>query len=284
MQFTKYHALGNDYLVLDPRLNPATMELPTPTQISRICHRHFGLGSDGILWGPVATAKARFGLKILNPDGSEAEKSGNGLRIFARHLHDQGLLPAGTSATVSTPGGVVTCTVGTDAARTITVDIGVVTFPDGPAGRRLEAEGRVYTVHAADIGNPHCVVPLPAISAAVAREAGAGLETHSHFLPAKTNVTFLKVIDRNTIALEIWERGAGYTLASGSCASAAAAVARRLNLCERNIMVRMPGGVLAVSVGDDYAVTIASPVTPVSMNMLFATQAYGFTLQPSAKL
>lgn len=284
MLFAKYHALGNDYLVLDPRLNPAVTELPTAAQISRICHRHFGLGSDGILWGPVPTAKARFGLRILNPDGTEAEKSGNGLRIFARHLHDQGLLPAGSSATVWTLGGVITCSVGTDPAKTVTVDMGIVTFPDGPAGRRLEVKGRLYTVHAADIGNPHCVVPLPVISAAVAKETGSVLETHPHFLPAKTNVQFLRVIDRSTIALEIWERGAGYTLASGSSASASVAVARRLGLCDRNVTVRMPGGVLAVTVGDDYAMTIASPVTPVSLSMRFTPQAYNFELSLAGKL
>ena len=233
---------------------------------------------------PGLRSQARFGLRILNPDGSEAEKSGNGLRIFARHLHDQGLLPAGSRATVSTLGGVVTCAVDTDPARTVTVDMGVVMFPDGPAGRWLDVKGRLYTVHAANIGNPHCVVPLPAISAAAAKEAGPVLETHPHFLPAKTNVQFLRVIDRNTIALEIWERGAGYTLASGSSASASAAVARRLGLCDRNVTVRMPGGVLAVTVGDDYAVTIASPVTPVSLSMRFTPQAYDFGLPLTGKL
>jgi diaminopimelate epimerase len=90
MKFTKYHALGNDYLVITPQ---EADELDQhPEVIQRICHRHYGIGSDGILWGPVATQNAKFGLRIFNPDGSEAEKSGNGIRIFSRWLWDQGLV------------------------------------------------------------------------------------------------------------------------------------------------------------------------------------------------
>ena len=88
MRFHKYHALGNDYLVMDPADYPA-WTAPTPEQIRTICHRNFGIGSDGILWGPLRTSRAKFGLRIFNPDGSEAEKSGNGLRIFSRFLFDQ---------------------------------------------------------------------------------------------------------------------------------------------------------------------------------------------------
>ena len=87
MRFAKYHALGNDYLVMDPR---TAGPLPTEAQIRRICHRNFGIGSDGILWGPLPSPRAPFALRIFNPDASEAEKSGNGIRIFARYLYDCG--------------------------------------------------------------------------------------------------------------------------------------------------------------------------------------------------
>ena len=104
MKFWKYHALGNDYLVL----NPADSEAPlTEPQIQLICHRNFGVGSDGILLGPLPSARAPFGLRIFNPDGSEAEKSGNGLRIFSRYLWDQQLVETDREFAIDTAGGVV---------------------------------------------------------------------------------------------------------------------------------------------------------------------------------
>ena len=105
MRFTKYHALGNDYLVCNPADFPQWGAAPSVDQIRVVCHRNFGIGSDGILWGPLPSAKSQFGLRIFNPDGSEAEKSGNGLRIFSRYLWDQGLVKA-EAFTVETPGAL----------------------------------------------------------------------------------------------------------------------------------------------------------------------------------
>lgn len=270
MKFHKYHALGNDYLVLDPENASA---IPDEASIVRICHRNFGLGSDGVLYGPEASEKADFKLRILNPDGSEAEKSGNGLRIFARYLFDSGRV--GQDAfTVDTLGGIVTCQVG-EAARSITVDMGQVHFGmdhipvDGPEqmdhnlGQKLTANGTAYTAYIADIGNPHCVIPLPEISKEIACRDGAALEVNEAF-PKRTNVQFLQVIDRNNIRIEIWERGAGYTLASGSSGSASAAVAHRIGLCDRFITVHMPGGRIGVEIGDDYAIRMTGPATRVA--------------------
>ena len=282
MKFAKYHALGNDYLVLDPKDAAA---LPAEKDIVRICHRNFGLGSDGILYGPLPTEKADFGLRIMNPDGSEAEKSGNGLRIFARYLYDIGKV-ANDAFTIDTLGGVVTCKI-SDGASSITVDMGKVSFAmnhipvDGPEqadqdiGQQLTINGTNYTVYLADIGNPHCVVPLPAISAELACKDGAAIEIDPTF-PNRTNVQFLKVIDRNNIQIEIWERGAGYTLASGSSSSASAAVANRIGLCDRDITVHMPGGKIAIEIGDDYAVRMTGPATRVA-DMTFDTEALSFS-------
>jgi diaminopimelate epimerase len=282
MQFSKYHALGNDYLVLDPKNG----SLADEAGIVRICHRNFGLGSDGILYGPLETDKADFGLRILNPDGSEAEKSGNGLRIFARYLYDIGSVK-NEAFTVDTPGGIVTCKIA-DGADSITVDMGKVNFGmnhipvDGPEqtdhnlGQKLEINGTNYTAYVADIGNPHCVVPLPKISKELACKDGAAIEVHALF-PKRTNVQFLKVIDRNNIAIEIWERGAGYTLASGSSSSAAAAVAHRIGLCDREITVHMPGGKIGIEIGNDYAVRMTGPATRVA-SMDFDSEALGFSV------
>ena len=125
MRFHKYHALGNDYIVLNPADFPSWPE-PSLDQIRVICHRNFGIGSDGILWGPLPTTKAGFGLRIFNPDGSEAEKSGNGLRIFSRFLWDQELVKS-PHFTVETPGGVVESEI-KDNGRLITVAMGRVSF------------------------------------------------------------------------------------------------------------------------------------------------------------
>ena len=277
MNYSKYHALGNDYLVLDPK---DASELPSEDAIVRICHRNFGLGSDGILYGPLQTDKADFGLRILNPDGSEAEKSGNGLRIFARYLYDTGAVK-NEHFTVETLGGKVTCQIA-DGADSITVDMGQVQFcgteqSDPNIGQSLTFNGKTQTVYIADIGNPHCVLVQDEISAKQAHEDGALIELHASF-PNRTNVQFLKVIDRNNIQIEIWERGAGYTLASGSSSSAAAAVAHRIGLCDRDITVHMPGGKIAIQIDDGFAIRMTGPATRVA-SMNFDEEALGFRVE-----
>jgi diaminopimelate epimerase len=277
MRFHKYHALGNDYIVLDPRDFPAWTPAPTIAQIRVVCHRNFGVGSDGILWGPVPSAQSAFGLRIFNPDGSEAEKSGNGLRIFSRFLHDQGLARQ-AEFTVETPGGQVAVALG-DHARLISIAMGRVSFasdkiPVNLAGAPREVLNeqitildRVFSYCAATIGNPHCVLPLPEVSPELAHRYGPHIETHPNF-PRKTNVQFLQVLDRANIRIEIWERGAGYTLASGSSSSAAAAVAHRLGLVDRNVTVHMPGGQIGIEIGADFAITMTGTVNKVAEGVM----------------
>ncbi len=260
MRFHKYHALGNDYVVLNPADFPAWSPAPTPEQIRVVCHRNFGIGSDGILWGPLPAAAGAFGLRIFNPDGSEAEKSGNGLRIFSRYLRDAGLAPR-PAFDIETPGGRVQVRILPDGL--ITIAMGRVSFDSGKIpvtgdsreviNEPITAGGRTFTYCAATIGNPHCVLPLPEISADLARRYGPELEVHPNF-PRRTNVQFLQVLDRANLRIEIWERGAGYTLASGSSSSAAAAVAHRLGLVDRSVQVHMPGGTIGIEIGDDFSI------------------------------
>lgn len=274
MRFEKYHALGNDYLVFDPKEGRDSF---SENEIVRICHRNFGLGSDGILLGPLSSQKADFGLKILNPDGSEAEKSGNGLRIFARYLKDVSLVTS-VPFTVDTLGGVVTCEVSEDN-EVITVDMGQVSFRsdiipvniNGEArevlNEELEIDGEPIQYYGATIGNPHCVVPVEQAEKNMAMKLGPKLEVHPIF-PNRTNVQFLEVIDRNRIRIEIWERGAGYTLASGSSSSAAGAVARKMGACDEEITVEMPGGEIKLLINDSFEVKMAGPATRVAtMNL-----------------
>lgn len=271
MRFHKYHALGNDYIVMDPRDFPGMSE-PTVEQIRVICHRNFGVGSDGILWGPLPHPEAAGGaVRIFNPDGSEAEKSGNGIRIFCRYLWDHGLVK-GDRFRIATLAGVVETHV-QDNGRLLTVDMGRVTFLSelipvaGVArevvGETVEIQGRQLVFTAASIGNPHCVVPVPEATADLARKLGPDLEVHPLF-PRKTNVQFMQVLDRANIRIEIWERGAGYTLASGSSSSASAAVAHRLGLVDRRVTVHMAGGNILIEIGDNYDIRMSGPVTRVA--------------------
>jgi len=274
MKFTKYHALGNDYLVLDPRNQnqPVTLK---PEQIKTICDRHFGIGSDGILFGPQPSSQALFSLRIFNPDGSEAEKSGNGLRIFCRYLWDCKLV-GDEPFMVETKGGIVQAEI-LNTGASVRVEMGKVSFrsEDIPvAGRprevlreQITAGERTFQFCGATIGNPHCVILLDDISPSLAEQYGPLLENHVVF-PNRTNVQFLKVLDRKNIRIEIWERGAGYTLASGSSSCASAAVARKLGICDSQITVHMPGGNLEISIDDEFRITMTGPVTRVAEGFL----------------
>jgi len=275
MRFHKYHALGNDYIVLDPRDFASWSPAPTVDQIRVVCHRNFGVGSDGILWGPLPSSQSEFGLRIFNPDGSEAEKSGNGLRIFSRYLWDQKLAKAPTF-TVETPGGHVKSVI-KDNGNLITVAMGRVSFDSvkipvvGPErevlNEKITVADREFTFCAATIGNPHCVIPLQEVTPALAHKFGPHLETHPNF-PRKTNVQFLRVIDRANIQIEIWERGAGYTLASGSSSSAAAAVAHKLGLVDPNLTVHMPGGQIGIEIGPDFSIMMTGTVNKVAEGIM----------------
>lgn len=267
MHYHKYQALGNDYLVVEPAEIRAGL---SPKEIRRICDRHYGVGSDGILIGPLPTAEADFTLRLYNPDGSEFEKSGNGLRIFARYLWDTDRV--GTAPfTIRTPGGTVTARVHAGGRR-VTIDMGRVSFYSehipvaGPPREVLNEimilDGQKVRYHCATIGNPHCVLIRDSISADEARRWGPLIERAERF-PNRTNVQFVKVLDRSHIQIEIWERGAGYTLASGSSSCAAAAVTHRLGLGEARLAVHMPGGTIDISIGEDWQVTMAGGVTRV---------------------
>lgn len=261
MDFYKYHALGNDYVVLDPNR----------TKFKLICHRHFGIGSDGILYGPIKT-NGQVGLKIFNPDGSEAEKSGNGIRIFARYLWDTGY-QKDKRFQLQTKGGLVSVAILDDRGEMIKVAMGTVTFAsrlipvNGPprqvVNEMINVNGEEYRVTCLSIGNPHCVIPMVEISKDSALRLGPAIENHQLF-PNRINMQLLKVIDRNNIQIEIWERGAGYTLASGSSSCAAASAAFKLGLVDNRIKVLMPGGVIEIEIKEDGHVLMTGPVNSVA--------------------
>jgi diaminopimelate epimerase len=272
LPFHKYHALGNDYIVLKP---DDLKEVLTVDLIRLICHRNYGIGSDGILYGPLIDAKGNFRLRIFNPDGSEAEKSGNGLRIFSRYLHDKGLIGY-DSVRIMTAGGPVKARVHQNG-KVVTVDMGKVSFDSRKItvtgaqrdvlNEAIEVDGQTFDYCAATIGNPHCVILRPEVSADETRKWGPIIERDPRF-PHRTNVQFMEVMDRSNIRIEIWERGAGYTLASGSSSSASAAVARRLGLCDDHITVHMPGGRIDIKISQNFAVTMSGSVAKVAEGVI----------------
>ena len=266
LNFHKYQALGNDYLVLE--LTKA--DAPAPALVRALCDRHFGIGSDGVLV-PGSGSATQFSLRIFNPDGSEAEKSGNGLRIFARYLWDTRKV-TDAAFEVATQGGIARCQV-LDGGRGIDVAMGTASFdstkiPIGGPPRevideQIEVDRRRLRFTGVTMGNPHCVVLLDEISPDIARRLGPLLEQHPAF-PNRTNVQFVRIISRKRIQIEIWERGAGYTLGSGSSSCAAGAAAVRLGLCDPQIIAVMPGGELSVIVAEDYSVRIIGPAWKIA--------------------
>jgi diaminopimelate epimerase len=267
IEFHKYHALGNDYLVL-PGLEPDSL---APETITRVCDRHFGLGADGVLVPGGKDSEGRFLLRIFNPDASEAEKSGNGMRIFARFLWDQREV-ALEPFTVMTKGGPVRCEI-REQGHAVFLEMGQASFRSdeipvtGPTrevvNEVLQVQGENLRITAVTIGNPHCVSFMNKTSRALAEKLGPAVEKHTRF-PNRTNVQFAQVLSRNHLLLEIWERGAGYTLASGTSSCAAACAAVRLGLCDSPLSVEMPGGKLVIEVAPDFRVTMLGPVTRVA--------------------
>jgi diaminopimelate epimerase len=267
IHFAKFHGLGNDYLVIDPKVADVNL---TPEAIRLICHRNFGVGSDGILYGPLGNRDLPE-VRIFNPDGSEAEKSGNGLRIFAKYLFENKYVKT-KHFKIKTLGGIVDVTIQDDTANMIRINMGKVTFVSTQipvAGKKrevvdeeLEVNKVKYKVTCVSIGNPHCVIPMAKVSEEKARELGPFVENHRMF-PKRINVQLMSVLDRANIEIRIWERGAGYTLASGSSSCAAAAAAHKLGLVDNKVSVKMPGGTLLVEIGKGWEIFMTGAVEGV---------------------
>ncbi|HEX2685343.1 MAG TPA: diaminopimelate epimerase [Kofleriaceae bacterium] len=261
-QFVRSHGAGNDYLVVDgARLGFAL----TAERIRRICDRHTGVGSDGILELTAPPPDFDAAVRIHNPDGSEAEKSGNGVRIFAKFCLDHGYVAGDRPIRIHTLGGAVEATlVAREQNRTVLrVAMGRVSFrcADLPmttveaewVQRPLEVGDRAFTATCLSVGNPHAVLLDAPFDEATARTYGPLVENHPLF-PRRTNVQLVQPVDRSTVKALIWERGAGWTLSSGSSACAVAAACVRAGLTDRAVTVVMPGGTLEVQVHEDWRI------------------------------
>jgi len=275
--FVKSHGLGNDYIVLDQE--NISFEF-NEAAIVRLCDVHFGIGSDGILL-KVPSSVADFGLRILNPDGSEAEKSGNGLRIFSKYLYDHGFTTA-KSFSIETPGGLVKAEIveeRNNKAFMVKVDMGKAIFEASKVPVNIEKpecideplplHDQSFQINCVSVGNPHCVILVDQLDEAEVKTYGSDIENHPLF-PKRINVQFAKVISPSEVEIMIWERGAGWTLASGSSSCAVAATVIKRGLTERNLTIKMPGGKLNVAINEDWDIQMTGEVREIASGTLSA--------------
>jgi diaminopimelate epimerase len=250
--------------VYDPNKNELQLN---KENAAMLCNRNMGLGSDGILEGPFI-GESHMSLRIWNPDGSIAEKSGNGVRIFAKYLKDAGYVQKKNYKLV-TDGGLVEITYLNEDGSRLRVSMGKLSFWSDEipvTGERREVInedmvfGRtLYPVTCISVGNPHCVIPMREISKPLVCKIGNYSEVARYF-PERINTEIMKVVDDSHIEIETFERGAGYTMATGTGACAAAGVAYKLGLTGNKIIVHMPGGDLQVEIDEDWNVYMTGEV------------------------
>ncbi len=264
LMLKKYHGLGNDYLVLDPIKNEIQLQ---ERHIIRLCRRNIGVGADGILYGPIIEDDKIY-VQIFNPDGSEAERSGNGVRIFAKYLLDEGYVEKKQFVLTTKAGDVVIDFLNEDGSQ-MRVNMGRAQFAGGVMRTNYKDDeiinepllfnDRLYNATCVSIGNPNCVIMMEEVNDKKAKELGPHVENASYF-PNRINMQLCRVIDRSHVQVEIYERGAGYTLASGTGACAAATAAYRLGLVDSPIQVKMPGGELLIEITDNMTVYLTGDV------------------------
>jgi diaminopimelate epimerase len=259
--FAKSHGLGNDYIVIDSARFPISL---TPERVRLLCHRHLGIGSDGIL--EVTASDDRFFVRIWNPDGSEAERSGNGLRIAAKFLAEHGYTRENIFP-IETVAGPVRTELFRERGRirAVRLEMGRARVERGL--KRLEAGGKPLDVSVVSVGNPHCVIFGEPMTRERLFEVGPLVERHARF-PDRINVQLAAPESRDRVRALIWERGAGHTLASGTSACAVAAACRDRGLVGGRVHVVMEGGELEIEVAEDLDLIMTGPVEEVATGIL----------------
>ena len=257
LPFSKYQGLGNDFLLLDARgaADPERAFDLTPERVVQLCDRRFGVGADGVILALPANAGGELRMRIFNADGTEPEMCGNGIRCLARFLADVDGDGPGRTWSIDTLAGRIVPQLLEDG--TVRVDMGApfleppqvpTTLPVGDAGvpqGELEVDGERFAVAAAGMGNPHVVIPVPAVDEIDLERFGPLFEHHPAF-PARTNVHFVQVLNPGHLLMRVWERGAGPTLACGTGACATLVAMHSLGLCNRQARLDLPGGPLQI--------------------------------------
>jgi diaminopimelate epimerase len=266
LRFTKMEGLGNDFVVVDATKLPFTL---TPSEIRRLADRRFGVGCDQVLVVEPATGDADFRYRIFNADGGEVEQCGNGARCFVVFVRERGLSTK-RAIRVETQGGLIVPALEDDAE--VSVDMGRPRFApadipfEGGSGEALDAiavAGHDIQVSVVSMGNPHAVLRVDDVDTAPVAALGPAIEAHPRF-PRRVNAGFMQVVDRATIRLRVYERGAGETLACGTGACAAVVAGRRLSVLDDRVRVVTRGGALTVTwPGGDASVTMKGPARSV---------------------
>ena len=260
----KYHGLGNDYLIDYPNRNACDLQ---ERQVEALCRRNLGVGADGILYGPFFDGD-KMRVRIFNPDGSEAEKSGNGIRIFSKYLKDMGYVTE-ESYVLHTKAGETRVTFLNEQGDLMRVDMGypefvakeipVVGFEGEIVNEAIFFGDNFYNATCVSLGNPNCVLMLEEVSQKKAMQLGPYVE-NSRYFPNRINMQLCQVLDRENIQIEIYERGAGYTYASGTGACAAAAASHKMGFVGDRVTVHMHGGELLVEFARDGRIDMTGPV------------------------
>ncbi|HEY7787246.1 MAG TPA: diaminopimelate epimerase [Casimicrobiaceae bacterium] len=258
--------LGNDFVVVDATREPFVL---TATQIRLLADRRFGVGCDQVLVVEPAKEGADFRYRIFNADGGEVEQCGNGARCFVVYVRGHRLTNR-REIRVETTGGVIVPRLEDDGE--VSVDMGVPRFGSrdipfiggtGEVVEPLDVGGRVVAITAVSMGNPHVVQVVDNVDDAPVAALGPLIERHPRF-PNRVNAGFMQVVDRDTIRLRVYERGAGETLACGTGACAAVAAGRRRGLLDERVRVKTRGGALTIRWrGDGSPVTMKGPARTV---------------------
>jgi diaminopimelate epimerase len=271
--FSKYHGLGNDFILLDNRHQPEP--LLTPEQAVQWCDRHFGIGADGVIFALPGQNGTDYTMRIFNCDGSEPEMCGNGIRCMAKFVADLEAVDSDTYRSdyrIHTLAGVMVPKLEADGQ--ITVDMGrprllAADIPTTLAAaneqvidRPLEVADQSWQVTCVSMGNPHCITFVEDVAAISLEAIGSQFEHHPVF-PRRTNTEFIQVVDRNYLKMRVWERGAGITLACGTGACAALVAGVLNDKCDRQATIELPGGCLEIKWADDERLYMTGPATPV---------------------
>jgi diaminopimelate epimerase len=261
IEFTKYHGLGNDFILVD---NRATAEpCLTPEDAVRLCDRHFGIGADGVIFALPGQGQIDYEMRIFNSDGSEPEMCGNGIRCLAKFLaeleaKDEGKNPAQIEPrayAVQTLAGLMTPKLETDGKITVNMGRPSLLAPEIPTtlaepdskvvNQPLEVAGQTWFVTCVSMGNPHCITFVEDVAAIPLEQIGSQFEHHPAF-PKRINTEFIQVVRPDYLKMRVWERGAGITLACGTGACAALVAGVLNGKCDRRATLELPGGCLQI--------------------------------------
>ncbi|WP_353931387.1 diaminopimelate epimerase [Okeanomitos corallinicola TIOX110] len=254
IEFTKYHGLGNDFILIDNRssLTPVI----TPEKAIKLCDRHFGIGADGVIFALPGQKGTDYSMRIFNSDGSEPEMCGNGIRCLGVFLTElEGISRTKDFYTIHTLAGTITPQLTDDGQ--VKVDMGsprllaqeipttLASADSKVINLPLEVADKTWNVTCVSMGNPHCITFVDDVAAIPLETIGPKFEHHSVF-PQRINTEFIQVVNRNYLKMRVWERGAGITLAcgTGACASLVAGVLN--DQCDRTATIELPGGCLEI--------------------------------------